>query len=56
METEYAGTKIPICFSAGWVGYEKGETTEQFLERADRTLYVEKRSGKNREKEVLAVR
>ncbi len=54
METEYAGTKIPICFSAGWVGYEKGETTEQFLERADRTLYAEKRLAKSREKEVLA--
>jgi diguanylate cyclase (GGDEF)-like protein len=46
METEYDGQKIPICFSAGWVGYEKGETTEQFLERADRTLYAEKRSRK----------
>ena len=56
METEYAGTKIPICFSAGWVGYENGETTDQFLERADRTLYAEKRSGKTREKEPLAVR
>ncbi len=55
METEYSGTKIPICFSAGWVGYEKGETNEQFLERADRTLYAEKRSGKTREKEPLAV-
>jgi diguanylate cyclase (GGDEF)-like protein len=55
METEYGGTKIPICFSAGWVGYEKGETTEQFLERADRTLYAEKRSGKAREKEPLGV-
>jgi diguanylate cyclase (GGDEF)-like protein len=54
METEYGGTKIPICFSAGWVGYEKGETTEQFLERADRILYAEKRSGKTREKETLA--
>ena len=53
METEYAGTKIPICFSAGWVGYEKGETTEQFLERADRILYAEKRSAKEREKERL---
>jgi diguanylate cyclase (GGDEF)-like protein len=56
METEYAGTKIPICFSAGWVGYEKGETTDQFLERADRTLYAEKRSGKKRETETLAAR
>jgi diguanylate cyclase (GGDEF)-like protein len=49
MEIEYGGTKIPICFSAGWVGYEKGETTEQFLERADRTLYVDKRSGRKHE-------
>jgi diguanylate cyclase (GGDEF)-like protein len=56
METEYTGTKIPICFSAGWVGYEKGETTEQFLERADRILYAEKRLGKTREKEALVVR
>jgi len=55
METEYAGTKISICFSAGWVGYEKGETTEQFLERADRILYAEKRSGKAREKEHSVV-
>ena len=55
METEYAGTKIPICFSAGWVGYEKGETTEQFLERADRILYAAKRSGKGREKESASV-
>jgi diguanylate cyclase (GGDEF)-like protein len=55
METEYAGVKIPICFSAGWVAYEKGETTEQFLERADRTLYAEKRSGKPRAKEPVAV-
>jgi diguanylate cyclase len=55
METEYAGAKIQICFSAGWVGYEKGESTEHFLERADRTLYAEKRSGKAREKEPLPV-
>ena len=53
METEYAGVKIPICFSAGWVGYEKGETTEQFLERADRILYAEKRSARVKEKERL---
>ena len=55
METECGGAKIPIRFSAGWVGYEKGETTEQFLERADRTLYAEKRSGKTREIEPMAV-
>ena len=55
MATEYAGVKIPICFSAGWVGYEKGETTEHFLERADRTLYAEKRAARTREKEPAAV-
>jgi diguanylate cyclase (GGDEF)-like protein len=52
METEYNGQKIPIRFSAGWVGYETGETTEQFLERADRILYAEKRAAKTREKEL----
>jgi hypothetical protein len=54
METEYAGTKIPIRFSAGWVGYDQRETTEQFLERADRILYAQKRSSKTREKEYSA--
>jgi diguanylate cyclase (GGDEF)-like protein len=47
MEVEYAGEKIPVCFSAGFVGYEKGETPDQFLERADRILYAEKRAGKS---------
>lgn len=56
METEYQDVKIPIQFSAGWVGYEKGETTEEFLARADRTLYAEKRAGKKREREAVAVR
>jgi diguanylate cyclase (GGDEF)-like protein len=51
MEAGYASQKIPIFFSAGWVGYEQGESTEQFLERADRTLYAEKRAGKARVQE-----
>jgi len=55
MQTEYNGAKIPICFSAGWVEYQKGESTEQFLARADRVLYAEKRSGKTREREFQAV-
>jgi diguanylate cyclase (GGDEF)-like protein len=46
MAIDCNGVNIPICFSAGWVGYEKSETTEQFIERADRILYAEKRSGK----------
>jgi diguanylate cyclase (GGDEF)-like protein len=52
MEIESNGEKISICFSAGWVGYEKSETTEQFIERADRILYAEKRSGKKMEQEM----
>lgn len=52
MELEWGSIKIPIRFSAGWVGFDKDETTENFLERADRILYAEKRSGKVVEKEV----
>jgi diguanylate cyclase (GGDEF)-like protein len=42
----YRDEKIPVEFSAGWVSYEKGETTAQFLERADQTLYADKRASK----------
>lgn len=46
MEVEYQGQKIPVHFSAGWVGYERGETPEQFLARADQALYADKRAHK----------
>jgi len=46
LEIQFGGATVPIRFSAGWVGYEKGESLEQFLERADRTLYSEKRAAK----------
>ncbi len=52
MELDWGGVKIPIRFSAGWVGYDKDETTDKFLERADQILYAEKRSGKVAEKEA----
>lgn len=55
MEVEWAGRKIPVSFSAGWVEYEHGETTEQFLERADRTLYAEKRAGQADVKDLSPV-
>jgi diguanylate cyclase (GGDEF)-like protein len=55
IEAHCGGQKIPIRFSAGWVGYELGETTEQFLDRADRTLYAEKRARKARFKEPILV-
>jgi PleD family two-component response regulator len=52
MEIDFGGRKLAVRFSAGWVGYEKGETTEQFLERADRTLYADKRARKARAKDL----
>jgi diguanylate cyclase (GGDEF)-like protein len=48
LDVDWAGRKIAVSFSAGRVGYERGETTEQFLERADRTLYANKRAGRTR--------
>jgi diguanylate cyclase (GGDEF)-like protein len=52
---EYEGHKIPVTFSSGWVGYETGESIEQFLDRADRTLYVDKRSSKLTAPEIPTV-
>lgn len=46
LETNYQGHKIPVTFSAGWVGYQAGESPQEFLGRADETLYTEKRAGK----------
>ncbi|MBZ5698023.1 MAG: GGDEF domain-containing protein [Acidobacteriia bacterium] len=55
MEVDWAGQKVSVSFSAGWVGYERGETTEQFLERADRTLYADKHAGKAHAKDSSPV-
>ena len=46
MEVNYQGQKISVTFSAGWVGYEHGETPEHFVDRADKTLYADKRKKK----------
>jgi len=56
IEVNYAGQIIPVQFSAGWVGYETGESPGAFLERADRLLYANKRSSKqNAAQEFSAV-
>jgi diguanylate cyclase (GGDEF)-like protein len=47
LEVQVEAQKIPFRFSAGWTNYRMGETPEQFLERADHALYVEKQSRKN---------
>ena len=55
IEVNYAGHIIPVQYSAGWVGYEPGESPESFLERADRLLYADKRAGKQHTAQELAV-
>jgi diguanylate cyclase (GGDEF)-like protein len=47
LEVQVEAQTIPFRFSAGWTDYRSGETPEQFLERADHALYVEKQSRKN---------
>jgi diguanylate cyclase (GGDEF)-like protein len=42
---EHQGSSIEILFSAGWAEYVPGEGTEELLERADRELYEDKRTG-----------
>jgi diguanylate cyclase (GGDEF)-like protein len=46
IDVNYDGQIIPVKYSAGWVGYEPGESPEHFLERADRLMYANKRTGK----------
>jgi diguanylate cyclase (GGDEF)-like protein len=46
LEVEYEGQKIPCRFSRGWTDFRPGETADQFMKRADETLYANKRSGK----------
>ncbi|MFZ0819579.1 MAG: GGDEF domain-containing protein [Candidatus Acidiferrales bacterium] len=46
VEVVYEGTRIPVEYSYGSVGYEPGETPQRFLERADELLYADKRKSK----------
>jgi len=48
LEVNFQGTRIPVEFSAGCVGYEQTETPEEFLERVDKKLYADKRASKAR--------
>ena len=42
------GRAVPVTFSAGLAQWVKDESTDQFLERADRALYRAKHQGRNR--------
>jgi diguanylate cyclase (GGDEF)-like protein len=48
LEVEYDGARIPCRFSRGWTDYKLGESSEEFLKRADEALYANKRAGKER--------
>jgi diguanylate cyclase (GGDEF)-like protein len=48
LEVNFQGTRIPVEFSAGCVGYEPSDTPEEFLERVDKKLYADKRASKAR--------
>ncbi len=56
IEVEFQGVPIPVSFSAGSVSYEQGESPEEFLARADRTLYADKRAGRVREETAASRR
>lgn len=55
VRVRHEGVELSVDFSAGWVGYEAGESPEQFLERADRLLYANKRAAKENVPDPAAV-
>ena len=48
----YGGHHVPCRFSRGWVDYQPGETSEEFMKRADDALYANKRLGKATEQRL----
>jgi diguanylate cyclase (GGDEF)-like protein len=42
----YEGHHVPCRFSRGWVDYRPGETSQEFMKRADDALYSNKRRSK----------
>ncbi len=53
VEVKWREEKLTLTSAAGWAGYEKGETPAHLIERADKSLYVNKRS--EQEKQVSPV-
>lgn len=44
VECDFEGKKVCVTFAAGWAGYQRDETPEQIIERADQALYAQKRA------------
>lgn len=49
LQMEWQGQSFEVSSAAGWAGYEKGETPAQLLERADKSLYANKRSERGKQ-------
>ena len=43
IQVRWKEEKLTVASAAGWAGYQKGETPEQLIERADKSLYASKR-------------
>ncbi len=43
IEVEWGEEKLAVTSAVGWAGYEKGETPAELIERADKSLYANKR-------------
>jgi diguanylate cyclase (GGDEF)-like protein len=46
LEVLVEGGKLHPTFSCGWTDYKPGEAQTEFIERADKALYVNKKSEK----------
>jgi diguanylate cyclase (GGDEF)-like protein len=49
IKLDLGGQTIPLGFSAGWTNYLPGESPEELLQRADETLYANKRAAKDQD-------
>ena len=49
VQVDVGGQPLTVCYSAGWADYATGESCEELLERADKALYVNKRTAKGQD-------
>jgi diguanylate cyclase (GGDEF)-like protein len=52
IQVDLKDRKIPVTFSAGWTGYQEGDSVEEMVHRADLALYEQKRAGRRAEAPV----
>lgn len=48
-EVQWASDKFAVSCAAGWAGYRNGESPSQLIERADKSLYANKRREQHSE-------